>query len=92
MGKADICQHKIHNGHVMIEFFTALVLHYEVQGQELTAVMWFETRDHCEQVAMSGIYDVIHDHYDDTMMYCEETDAPSRTIRPRARPEEMGNG
>jgi hypothetical protein len=25
----------------MIEYFTALVLHYEVQGKELETVVWF---------------------------------------------------
>ena len=27
----------------MIEFFTALVLHYELQGHEIETVVWFET-------------------------------------------------
>jgi hypothetical protein len=33
----------------MIEFFTILVIEYEVQGAPLRADIIFETWDHCEQ-------------------------------------------
>lgn len=80
----------------MIEYFTALVLHYEVQSKELQTVVWFENEDHCQEVLQNDVamplYEELYDLYgNNIMMFCEVTEEVSRIVRPRARPE-VDNG
>ncbi len=77
----------------MIEYFTALVLHYEVQGKELETVVWFETENHCQEVMQNDVvmplYEELYDLYgNNIMMFCEVSENVSRIVRPRLRPEE----
>ncbi len=81
----------------MIEYFTALVLHYEVQDLEMETVVWFENEAQCQSVMDQDIamplYDELYSLYgNNIMMFCEVTDKPSRVVRPRLRPEGLGNG
>jgi hypothetical protein len=80
----------------MIEYFTALVLHYEVQGKELQTVVWFENEDHCQEVLQNDVamplYEELYDLYgNNIMMFCEVSEDVSRIVRPRGRPE-VDNG
>jgi hypothetical protein len=80
----------------MIEYFTALVLHYEVQGKELQTVVWFENEDHCQEVLQNDVamplYEELYDLYgNNIMMFCEVSEDVSRIVRPRLRPE-VDNG
>ena len=80
----------------MIEYFTALVLHYEVQGKELETVVWFENEDHCQEVLQNDVamplYEELYDLYgNNIMMFCEVSEDVSRIVRPRGRPE-VDNG
>jgi len=80
----------------MVEYFTALVLHYEMQGKELETVVWFENEAHCQEVLQNDaalpLYNKLYNLYgNNIMMFCEVTERASRVVRPRARPE-VGNG
>ncbi len=80
----------------MIEYFTALVLAYEVQGTEVETLVWFQSKDHCQAVMDRNIaeplYDELYDLYGkNIMMSCEVSSIASRVIRPKARPE-LGHG
>ncbi len=76
----------------MIEYFTALVIAYTVQGHDIETAVWFESEKHCSR-AMNNrsadmMYDYLYDLYgNDIMMTCETTDKVSKYIRPRLRPE-----
>jgi hypothetical protein len=73
---------------MMIEFFTILVIEYEVQGTPLQADIIFETWDHCEQaLRIEKLYDVFYDRYENTSMRCYETGVMSQSLRPKLRPE-----
>jgi len=81
---------------MMIEFFTALVLQYELQDKELEAVVWFETEADCRAVMQDDIaaplYDELYDLYgNNIMMFCEVSETVSNIIRPKARPTQENN-
>ena len=83
-------------GVMMIEFFTVLVLQYELQGKELEAVVWFETESDCQAVLQNDIaaplYDELYDLYgNNMMMFCEVSETVSNIIRPKARPTQENN-
>lgn len=83
-------------GIMMVEFFTVLVLHYELQGKELEAVVWFETEADCQAVLQNDIaaplYDELYDLYgNNIMMFCEVSETVSNIIRPKARPTQENN-
>jgi len=73
---------------MMIEFFTVLVIEYEVQGTPLRADIIFETHGHCEQaLRIDDLYDIFYDQYENTSMGCYETEVMSKSLRPKLRPE-----
>ena len=45
----------------MIEYFTALVLSYEVQGTEIETLVWFQSKDHCQAVMDRNIAEPLYD-------------------------------
>jgi len=75
----------------MIEYFTALVIVYTVQGHEIETAVWFESERHCS-TAMNNrsadlMYDYLYDLYgNDIMMGCYPSEKKSNLIRPRVRP------
>lgn len=80
----------------MIEFFTALVLHYELQGHEIETVVWFETEAQCQEVMQYDIaaplYDELYDLYgNNIIMFCEISQNVSKKIRPKTRPTQENN-
>ena len=75
----------------MIEYFTALVIAYSVQDQEIETTVWFESEKHCSSAMNSGSADGIYNHlYDlygnDIMMVCHKSTTVSKLIKPRPRP------
>ena len=73
----------------MFEFFTWLVIEYQIDDTMMQRTILFETYDHCQQVLrIDALYDVFYDNYEQTSMICEETDVKSgMTWRPKLRPE-----
>lgn len=79
----------------MIEYFTALVISYHLQGAPIDAVIWFDTAARCETALRNtdGLYKTIYRLYgNDIMMRCNKSDVVSKTIRPKIRPEGLANG
>ena len=81
----------------MLEFFTALIIEYKLQGHQMRASIWFESERHCQEVMNEDIaqpvYDRLYDLYgNDIMMTCHVTkEVSNELVRPRLRPEGLGN-
>jgi len=74
----------------MIEYFTALVISYQLQGGPIDAVIWFDTEARCETAMRNtdGLYETLYLLYgNDIMMRCHKSDVVSKTVRPVLRPE-----
>ena len=76
----------------MIEYFTALVIAYTVQGHNIETSVWFESEKHCwramENRSADFMYDYLYDLYgNDIMMGCYPTDKVSKLIKPKLRPK-----
>lgn len=76
----------------MIEFFTALIIDYQVQEQDMRSVIWFDTYGQCEKVLRSGGLDVIYEDPKDIVLMCHKSEWISRSKRPKLRPEEESDG
>tara|TARA_R110002167_G_scaffold65441_11_gene185211 strand:- start:4785 stop:5015 length:231 start_codon:yes stop_codon:yes gene_type:complete len=76
----------------MIEFFTALVIYYQVQENTMSAVIWFDSYAKCEKVLRSDALHVIYEDKKDIHIACDKTHVMSKALRPRARPESVSNG
>ena len=76
----------------MIEFFTALILTYHIQGEAHHTTVLYDTEDRCQEAMDRGVmlplYDQLYDLYgNDTMMRCYVTEEISKyPIRPRLKP------
>jgi len=75
----------------MIEYYTALVLSYTIHTHEIDTVVWFESERHCIKAMSSRTFDHMYDHIyelygNDISMYCVVSDARSRIIKPKVRP------
>lgn len=77
----------------MIEFFTILMIDYEMTSFNAAPVasIVYASQDHCQEAMDQGLADPIYDHIvklygNDIFMTCVETDVVSSSIRPRARP------
>lgn len=81
----------------MIEFFTVLIIDYGFHGNDMETRVWFESERHCQEVMdediAQPIYDRLYDLYgNDIMMSCYVTkEASNELVRPRLRPEGLGN-
>ncbi len=74
----------------MIEFFTVLVIEYEMQSKTIRSHILFETWDHCEQtLRIDELYDVFYNNYKNTSMNCQQTEMRSKLIRPKLRPSPL---
>ena len=57
----------------MFEFFTWLVIEYQIDDTMMQRTILFEKYAHCEQVLrIDALYDVFYDNYKRTSMICEE--------------------
>ena len=67
-----------------MDFFTALVLVYHIRSEETATMIWFNSYESSyeAQYATDKLYNLING----TGMYCIESDAPSRIIKPKQRP------
>ena len=75
----------------MIQYYTALVLSYTIHTHEIDTVVWFESERHCIKAMSSRTFDHMYDHMyelygNDISMYCVVSDARSRIIKPKVRP------
>ena len=73
----------------MFEFFTWLVIEYQIDDTLMQRTILIETYDHCQQVLrIDALYDFFYDNYEETSMTCDQTDVKSgMTWRPKLRPE-----
>tara|TARA_R100001015_G_C4581486_1_gene137937 strand:- start:709 stop:948 length:240 start_codon:yes stop_codon:yes gene_type:complete len=76
----------------MIEYFTALVIAYTLQGHDIETAVWFKNERHCLR-AMNNrsadmMYDYLYDLYgNEISMGCYPSDKVSKLIKPKPRPE-----
>tara|TARA_R110000772_G_scaffold56800_1_gene129102 strand:+ start:581 stop:808 length:228 start_codon:yes stop_codon:yes gene_type:complete len=75
-----------------MELFTALLIYYPLQGNDVVSEIWFESYAKCERVLRSEALEIIYDSSRDIHITCESSDVVSNTLRPRARPKDFGNG
>ena len=67
-----------------MDFFTALVLVYQIRSEETTTMIWFNNYESCyeAQYATDKLYNIING----TEMYCIESNVASRIVKPKLRP------
>ena len=75
----------------MIEYFTALVIAYTLQGHDIETAVWFESEKHCtkamENRSADMMYDYLYDLYgNEISMGCYPSNKVSKLVRPRVRP------
>tara|TARA_R100001086_G_scaffold218016_1_gene134530 strand:+ start:318 stop:548 length:231 start_codon:yes stop_codon:yes gene_type:complete len=75
----------------MIEYFTALVIAYTLQGHDIETAVWFESEKHCMKAMSSRTFDHMYDHMyelygNDISMGCYPSDKVSKLVRPQIRP------
>jgi len=75
-----------------MELFTALLIYYPLQGNDVVSEIWFDSYDKCEIVLRSEALEIIYDDKRDIHISCESSDVISKTLRPKARPKDLGNG
>jgi len=68
-----------------MDFFTALVLVYQIKSEETATMIWFNNYESCYQAqyATDKLYNLING----TEMYCIESDVASRIVKPKRRPQ-----
>jgi len=75
----------------MIEFFTALIIYYQVQENTMSAVIWFDSYAKCEKVLRSDALHIIYEDKKDIHITCDKTQHMSKSIRPKTRPTNLEN-
>lgn len=71
----------------MIEFFTALLIHYPLQGDGMTSIIWFDSYSKCEKVLRSDALHIIYEDKKDIHISCDKTNVMSNSLTPMSRPE-----
>ena len=68
-----------------MDFFTALVLVYQIKSEETATMIWFNNYESCYQAqyATDKLYNLVNG----TEMYCLESDVASRIVKPKRRPQ-----
>ncbi len=75
-----------------MEYFTALVIAYTLQGHDIETAVWFESEKHCLQ-AMNNrspdkMYNYLYDLYGgEISMGCYPTKKVSKIVKPKIKPE-----
>ena len=75
-----------------MEFFTALIFSYVIDGEYVEGGLWFDTEARCETALRNSddLYETLYLLYEDTMATCKKSDIVSGyTIRPRLRPDNL---
>ena len=67
-----------------MDFFTVLILIYQIRSEETVTMIWFNDYESCykAQYATDDLYNLVNG----TEMYCIESDVASRIVRPKLRP------
>ena len=68
-----------------MEFFTALVMVYQLRNTETELMIWFEDYDTCYEAQYAA--DDLYHMAQGTQMFCLESDVASRSIAPKLRPK-----
>ena len=68
-----------------MDFFTALVLVYQIKSQETATMIWFNNYESCYKAQY--VTDKLYDLANGTEMYCVESDVASRIVKPKRRPQ-----
>ena len=82
-------------GEQVIEFFTALLIDYNLQDHKMRTTVWFETEGHCQEVMDRNIaeplYNYLYTLYGNNMiMTCHVTEEVSHElVRPKLRPKDL---
>tara|TARA_R100000951_G_scaffold67542_1_gene56983 strand:+ start:5404 stop:5715 length:312 start_codon:yes stop_codon:yes gene_type:complete len=72
----------------MMEFFTALIIYYSVNGLPDRSVIWFESFSQCEQaLRVDDFFDKIYSDASHMHVACKKTNTLSKSIKPKSRPE-----
>lgn len=72
-----------------MEYFTALIFAYTLNGMPVESLIVFDTYDQCEAALRlsDGLYTAVEAAHGDAVMTCRKSSVPSRaTVRPKARP------
>lgn len=75
-----------------MEFFTALIFSYAINGEYVEGGLWFDTAARCETALRNSdeLYETVFLLYEDVMAKCEKSDIVSGyTVRPRLRPDNL---
>ncbi len=67
-----------------MDFFTALVLVYQLKNEEAESIVWFKNYESCYQAQYAT--DKLYNLANGTEMYCTQSDVASRIVRPKLRP------
>ena len=68
-----------------MDFFTALVIVYQLRNTQTELMIWFEDYDTCSEAQYAA--DDLYQLAQGVQMFCLESDIVSASIRPRRRPE-----
>ncbi len=70
---------------ISMDFFTALVLVYQIKSEETATMIWFNNYESCyeAQYATDKLYNLVNG----TEMYCVESNVASRIVKPKPRPK-----
>ena len=76
----------------MIYYFTALVISYAIDANEVHAMVWYDNERHCLEAMneryADPLYNQLYELYgSDIMMSCEVSEVVSYTVRPKLREE-----
>ena len=68
-----------------MDFFTALVLVYQLRNTETEFMIWFENYETCYEAQY--VADDLYHLAQGVQMFCLESDKVSASVRPKRRPE-----
>jgi len=68
-----------------MDFFTALVLVYQLRNTETEFMIWFENYETCYEAQY--VADDLYHLAQGVQMFCLESDIVSRSIRPKLKPK-----
>ena len=68
-----------------MDFFTALLLVYQLNSKEIETVIWFKDYKSCYEAQYKA--DKFYNLANGTEMYCVESDVASRIVKPKRRPQ-----
>ena len=78
----------------MIYYFTALVITYSMDAENVTtSYIWYDRERHCREALQEladPIYSQIYELYEDTSMQCVVSDQVSFVLRPKLRESKDG--